>query len=180
MTKEKKIMEEQILKFSQLSLLISAKSDKDDMITCSLLNNQQNIIFGTAHGRIAKADLSGNILNDYPRFQTTITCMSMTSDCNYLLACDKNGNVQIISLISNSSILSTKHNILITKCAIDPNFNEKISPKFYIADLSGSIFKYSPGFFFRQNFSKVIEPQQRIQGLLWHQNYLFYELHKFQ
>ena len=167
-------MEEQILKFSQLSLLISAKGDKDDTITCSLLDKRKNIIFGTAHGRIAKIDANGNILQDYPRFQTTVTCMSMTEDCNYLLVCDKNGNVQILSLISNSVILSTKHSILVTKCALDPSFNEKGSPKFFIADLSGSIYKYSPGFFFRQNFSKVIEPQQRIQGLLWHKNYLFY------
>ena len=64
-------MEEQILKFSQLSLLITAKGDKDDKITCSILCGK-NIIFGTAHGRVFVTDFNGTITSELSNSKTSI------------------------------------------------------------------------------------------------------------
>lgn len=167
-------MQDPILKFAQLSLLISAKGDKGDFITCSTMFDDESFIFGTHHGRICLSDLEGTIKMTINRPSVQIVSLSLTSDRKYILVADSTNSCTIYSIETQKQILSVKHSVPIVHCVLDPNYSEKNPPKFFISDISGSIFQYSPRFLFGSSFAKFTEPQQTIRNMIWFSNHLIY------
>ncbi|EAY22785.1 hypothetical protein TVAG_477140 [Trichomonas vaginalis G3] len=167
-------MQEQILKFSQLSLLIAAKGDKGDYITASTMFDENSFIFGTFHGRIVIAELNGTLKLELVHSGNQVNSLSLTNDKKYLLFADSQKTCYIYSIETQKQLLFVSHSVPIVHCVLDPLFNEKTAPRFFISDLSGAIYQYTPRFLFGSSFSKLVEPQQKIQNMIWFSNHLIY------
>lgn len=140
-------MGESVPRISPVPLQISKGGSgptDDNHITCLTITPDNNVVFGTDHGRIAVISLTGKSICELSAGGDPITSVSCDDTGKFVCGSTLNGALTVWSLKNPSSpsvFCEYKAEKQIASNAIDLSFSRQNFPSFAFADKSGSVFK---------------------------------------